>query len=42
MGKISEYYSDPRIQFYCETEDVKPALLIMKKEEAPPSTFNDY
>jgi len=43
MEKVSEYYSDARVQFYCETEeDIKSALLIMKKEKAPTSAFNDY
>jgi len=43
VEKVSEYYSDARVQFYCETEeDIKSALLIMKKEKAPTSAFNDY
>ncbi|MGB9717391.1 MAG: PIN domain-containing protein [Thermoproteota archaeon] len=42
VEKVSEYRSDARVNFYCETEDdVKLALLIMKREKMPASAFND-
>jgi hypothetical protein len=43
VEKVSEYCSDARVQFYCETEeDIKFALSIMKKEKALTSAFDDY
>lgn len=41
--KVSEYCSDARLRFYCETEeDVRLALSIMAKENASSSAFNDF